>query len=72
VGKSYSYEDEEHLLATLDEVKQFAEKFLNIQLEMMRMISTLSIDDVNEFNHWYVTNPYYMDLQKLVAITQRK
>jgi hypothetical protein len=63
---------EEPLLATLDEVKQFAKEFLKRQLDMMQMISTLSTDDVNEFNQWYVTNPYYMDLQKLVAITQRK
>jgi len=72
VGKSYSYSNQEHLLATLDEVKAFAEEFLKIQLQMMQMISTLSSDDVNKFNQWYYTNPNYVHLQNLIKIAQRK
>ena len=59
-------------LATLDEVKRFADEFLKRQLEMSQMISTLSVDDVNRFNEWYTTNPYHLKLEELMAIIQRQ
>lgn len=46
--------------------------FLRTQNDMLKLISTLSVDEVNEFNTWYTTNQDYINLQNLIANQQRR
>jgi hypothetical protein len=55
-------------MPSLEEVKEIATEFLEMELYMFQNVSKLNRDDVLRFNEWYETNPHFVKLKELMQL----
>ncbi len=47
-------------------LKRIAEKQLKGQVKMIQMLSSLSINEVREFNQWHKNHPLYKEIPEII------
>jgi hypothetical protein len=53
-------------LGNLEELKSIAEEHMKNQIKIVKMLTTLNMNEIIEFNKWYKTHPYYEESPKLI------